>query len=186
MRKNIKSGIKRVWNNDTFWGRLTSISTLVVAITIVPLSCQLEVSKNVATSDFIVKMHGEFNSPRMLKIRKDVAKLDFKKSENLSGCEDILDFFDKIAYLEKTGVMNLDAVSQTWGYWIERYWLLCKDHVHNFRSKEIDSSYYKSVENLSERLMLRKSKETGISVNEYTKKIENDLENFKQEESELI
>jgi len=163
---------------------LTSIATVVVAVTIIPLCGQLKLAKNVATSDFIAEMDEEFNSSRMLKIRKEAA-LSFKESGDISGCEDVLDFFEKIAYEEKIGVISLDAVDAMWGYWIEHYWQLSKSYIKNFRAKRNNSSYYASVEDLYKRLILRASKEAKITTNEYTERMKHDLEDFKQGESQL-
>ena len=83
---------------------MTSIGTAVVAISVIFLFYQIKISKSVAISDFVAKIDGEFFSPEMLKSRKEIAQLDFtKKYEDTRACEDILDFFEKIAYLEEKG-----------------------------------------------------------------------------------
>ena len=170
---------------------MTSIGTAVVAISVIFLFYQIKISKSVAISDFVAKIDGEFFSPEMLKSRKEIAQLDFtKKYEDTRACEDILDFFEKIAYLEEKGVISLDTVDAMWGYWIKRYWLLCKNHVLQFRIKKDNKYSYALSERLFEKLApLHHKKVKGVikktvdkEASEYIIKITKELGEFQKEE----
>jgi hypothetical protein len=171
---------------------------VVVAISVIFLYDQLKLAKNVATADFIMRVDESFNSEDMKKLRRRIGKLDFRNKEEVEDCLAILDFFEKVAYLEKNRVINLDAIDEMWGYWVERYWLLFKDRVYNYRLSRNCNLYYTLTEELFEKLTLcgiRKSKEADTKkeqklnkeVEEYSKIIqEKELESFKREERELL
>jgi hypothetical protein len=181
------------WANSNMCNTMTAVGTIIVSISVIFLYYQLRVSKNVAISDFVAKIDEEFYSPELLEIRKNTAKLDFSKYDKARDCEDILDFFEKIAYLEKEGVISLDVVDAMWGYWIERYWLLCKKHVYDIRIKKDDYRYYATLENLFEKIALlgiknlqaAKNRMSNAKVQEYSGRISKDLEEFKKDESDL-
>jgi hypothetical protein len=181
------------------WEAITAIFTAVAAIGVLFAFYQLRMSKKVAVFEYIVKLDEEFNSERIIKVRARVAALDFTNldANTIVQYENILDFFEKIAYLKEEGVISLDSIYENWGYWIERYWVLCERGVYDLRKETGDDTYYDKLEILFNKLAkyhIQKKQRTKAAIastmvnkeiEAYKDKIKEKLKEFKEDESVL-
>jgi len=187
-----------LWNDERIWNIITAICTAIVAISVILMYFQLDLSKRISASDFAMKLDDKFNSQEMRKFRKKIVSLDYSKPKEAEDCLEILDFFEEVAHLEKKRVIDLDTIDDMWGYWFERYWVLCKGYVDYYRSCNDEGGEYFSTEELFEKLVLhshRKMKKEKAKlarkkphpqIEAFFKRIkEKQLEEFKKDESSL-
>jgi hypothetical protein len=169
-------------NDSDKWAIVSAYGTLFTWMSVLFLMYQIKVSQDISNADFVIKLDDVFNSKEMIKKRKRVACLDFSKSNRKMGdCLEVLDFFEKIAYFEKEGVLSLEVIDEMWGFWIKRYWALCEDYVRYYRTKTDDASYYMRTESLFEKAVLHGEKITRI-VNQKNRfrKERNEFTEFKK------
>lgn len=189
-------------NDQRIWNILTAIGTVIVAISVIFLYIQLNLSKRISASDFAMRLDDIFNSREMKKLRKKIVTFDYSKPEKTPeearDCLEILDFFEEMAHLERKRVIDLDTIDNLWGYWFERYWVLCKGYVDYYRSCSDEGGEYFLTEKLFEKLVLhshekmKKEKDKLArrkphpQTEAFFKKIkEKQLEEFKKDESSL-
>lgn len=145
------------------WNTMTAIGTLIVAISVIFLYQQLDLSKRISASDFAMRLDDVFNSKEMKKIRKKIVSFDYSKPEKTPeearDCLDIFDFFEEVALFEKKQVIDLDIIDVMWGHWFERYWVLCKGYVDYYRAESGEGGEYFLTEELFEKLVLYSSDE---------------------------
>jgi len=145
------------------------VSTAFVAISVIFLYFQLKLSRDISIADFVMRIDEYFDSEKLVEIRKRIAKIGLKNNSESFDCLEILDFFEKIAYLEREGLISLDAIDEMWGYWIVRYWIVCRSCVNSYRKKMKDNSYYLLTEEMVERLIFLGNKKSKLA----NKKIKN-------------
>ncbi len=180
---------KRTEKKVVKWEAITAISTLVLTLGVFVATYQLYLSKKVATFDFIERLDKEFNSERIEKAREITVDLNFTNPDanELVQCEPLLNYFNKIACLEDKGMIPLEAIDEYWGYWIERYWVLCEKPVYAWRTENPDDGYYESLETLFNKLAklsYKKKELTSRELETYKNKITKGLEEFKIEEKQ--
>jgi hypothetical protein len=163
--------------NESLWSYLTSASTAILALSLVISYEQIRLSAKVARHDFIDKIEKEFYSKRLIKDRINTCS----KPDKEIKLDHVLDFFEKVAYLNKEKLIDLEAIYELWDYWIGHYWIIHKQNIYNFRKIHNDNTYYGLLENLTKNLAIRYHK----NLEEYEKENENDLEDFKKEERDL-
>jgi hypothetical protein len=183
------------------WTMISAVATVIGAIAAVVATVgvlfafrQLQVSKKAAVFEIMAELDREFNSGRILKLRERTVNLDFANFDEPVQCEDLLDFFEKIGFLENDGVILLDPIYEMWGYWIERYWVLCEKQVYKRRKEPGDGTYYDKLEilfNKLAKLSLQKMQKAKASIDPkmankeieaYKDKIKKELKEFKEEE----
>jgi hypothetical protein len=180
---------KRIGKKNFNWEAMTAICSFFLTLSVVIALLQFHLSKNVANVDSLTKLDEEFNSERIEKAREITVALDFTNPDanELVQCEPVLDFFEKMAYLEEQKAISLDAVDTYWGYWIERYWVLCEKFVYKLRAENPDDGCYEGFETLFNKLVTKlpyKKKEvTNRELEIYKNKIKKELEEFKKEET---
>jgi hypothetical protein len=180
---------KHIEKRNFNWEVVSAICNILLALGVSIALWQVYVSKKVATFDFLTKLDEEFNSQRIEKARGIAVMLDYTipDANEFYKCEPVLDFFDKMAYLEEKGVIPLDAVDEYWGYWIERYWVLCEKPVYDWRKETPGDGYYEGFETLFNKLAklsCKKSNLTNKEMEAYKDKIRNELDEFKKEETD--
>jgi hypothetical protein len=180
---------KRTGQKVIKWEAVTAICTFFLTLGVFVALYQVYVSKKVATFDFMARLDDEFNSERIQKTREITVDLNFTNHDanELVKCEPLLNYFEKIAYLEEKGMIPLEAVDAYWGYWIERYWVLCEDVVNMWRAESPYDECYGGYETLFHKLAkisYKKNKITHIEIDAYKHKIKKELEEFKMEEKQ--
>ena len=84
-------------------------------------------------------------------------------------------------------MIPLEAVDTYWGYWIERYWVLCEKAVYEWRKESPDEGYYEGFEILSNKLAklsCKKRGNTSVELEAYKNRIKKELSEFKIEEKQ--
>ncbi|MGA2322622.1 MAG: hypothetical protein ABSG22_02105 [Sedimentisphaerales bacterium] len=178
--------------NESLWSYITAIATALLAISLVfsyeqiRLSTkiaqheykQILLSAKVAQHEFIKEIEKEFYSKRLIKDRINTCSKPVEKIE----LDDVIDFFEKVAYFNKENIIDLETIYELWDYWIGHYWVIHKQNIVKFREiHHNDSSYYHLLENLINNLAIRYHK----NLEEYEKELEDDLEEFKKAERDL-
>ena len=184
MQKN-----RRIGQGVFKWEAVTAICTFFLTLGVFVALKQVYVTKEVAKFDFMAKLDDEFHSERLEKTRKIIVDANFTNldSEKLYQCEPLLDFFDKIGYLEEEGMIPLKAVDVYWGYWIERYWVICEKLVDKWNTEDPNGGYYDDLETLFTKLAklsCKKEKMTNEEMAVYKDKIKKSLDDFRREESQ--
>jgi hypothetical protein len=174
--------------NGVNWEAVTAICSAFMTLCVFVALYEVSVTKKVATFEFMATLDDEFNSERIQKARERIVNLDFTNPDanELVQCEPLLNYFDKIAYLEDKRMIPLEAVNAYWGYWIERYWVLCEKTVYEWRAESPDDGYYEGTEILFKKLVklyYKKSEVPNLEI--YKNKIRKELEEFKMEEKQI-
>ena len=135
--------------STTFWIGIGSVGAL---ITLIFIYDQTKTTRMVSAADFLLKLWESFYSDDMRERRIELAKIikefpDDNKKLDSSSLE-VLDFFENIGLLVKTGVVPLEYIWSGYYYWIVYYWTAVKNYVFWFRKEEDDPTYFDSFEYL--------------------------------------
>jgi hypothetical protein len=111
--------------------------------------------------DLMYKLQERFDSQRFQNLRKrHLAYLKencFVDDEILevqhldAATEQIVDFFEEVGYLTRTGVLRLDQVWHVWGG-VRSDWQLCEPAINKMRDERSDPRIYEELENLERQM----------------------------------
>jgi hypothetical protein len=77
-----------------------------------------------------------------------------------AATEQILDFFEEVGYLTRTGVLRLEHVSHLWSG-VLTDWALCEPAIKKLRDESGDPRIYEELENLQRRMADLERQRTG-------------------------
>lgn len=166
-----------IFENESLWSYVTAAATALLALGLIIAYEQFRFSVMVEQFNFIKEIEKEFYSKRFIKERKNTCS----KSDEEIKLDHVVDFFEKVAYLETKDIIDLETIYELWDYWIGHYWVIHKKNIYAFRKKHSDPTYYNRLEKLIKKL----AKNYHKNLEEYERENEEDLEDFKKEEQEL-
>ena len=53
------------------------------------------------------------------------------------GADEILDFFETVSFLVRSGALSLTLVDEAFSFWAIRYWLICCRRIDELRSEDV-------------------------------------------------
>ena len=110
------------------------------------------------------------------------------QDENLDKAEGVLEFLERIASYYKRGVLTLDLVWATIGFYIERYYHYTDRAIPEIRNRWKDVNLYEDIEDTYKELMqmnLDRRKANGIlpsSIKDIESQFDNEIDQFKRAE----
>ena len=111
---------------------LLAFAGLIVAI--VKLVDDAKRSRFQAGVTIMLRFVDQFESPEMCEQRKKAASAikisrGSQTFQNMKDADEILDFFETIAFLAKKKGVDKEFVWHTFYYWMHRYFLLCQGYI---------------------------------------------------------
>lgn len=138
---------------------------------------QRDDAKTLLSVQISVEMDKQFDSTEMRQARRRLAAQLLNKQEVTEAR--VIDFFDKLAMYTHQDLIDQDIVSQSYSYWLERYWPAIKISIEEFRKQENDAGFYQDVEELYVDMVADDTKE-GLRVPS-----KNEIQRFLREEATL-
>ena len=121
--------------------------------------------------DLITRLEDRFQSPRFLSRRRTAARhatdTFFGEDGTIEAgvfdraSHDVADFFENVAYLQRSGVLRPESVWHTFGMAARVYWALYGPTVRQMRQEQEDPTFYEDFERL-DRLVADISGERGM------------------------
>jgi hypothetical protein len=121
-----------------------------------------EHAKNASSLEMLLALDKHFNEDRFLRIRSRAAAslleigsdgmLQEWPDDDVVEIQDVLNFFDRIAFLTKCEALNKEHVWHTYGPRICLYYMACKDGIKDVRSKRSSPWRYEQLEDLHKTL----------------------------------
>ncbi len=138
---------------------LSSVAGMVIAL--VALVLELRNQRFSMGVDLILRLAEQYDSKEMRKRRKSAAGSlrDEKPNQQL---DDVLNFFEMVAYLVKKQAISPNLVWHKFDYWIRGWWFSSLDYIR--RTQKEDPSMWKDLAELRETVSKIDSKESGSSV----------------------
>jgi hypothetical protein len=96
---------------------------------------------------------------------------------------EVLSFFESLGVYLRRGVFDREILWEKYSYYVERYWILFKDHVDEFRTKSCDNTWYDQFEYLNKE-MSKCARQRRIT--DYGRKTQQDMKTFVRGETEGI
>lgn len=149
-------------NDEKFYVALTGVATVVLAAgTLLFMWRQEMSSKRVAGFQMLVQLDAQYESERMRATRSSAAPLLIGGARGMPpGAEDILDFFEMLAFYTREDHLDFKLVSNGFSLQIRCYWFALKDLVNVMRQQYGDKTLYEHLEWLNSEL----EKENGDST----------------------
>lgn len=104
-----------------------------------------------------------FNSNEFKQIRCKAAQSIREGNIENRNVDDVLDFFEHLAFLLKRGIIDEETIWHTFFWWIHRYWKLSQAYAEKTRGKE--STVWEDLPDLYMKL-LKTEKEKNAKFNE--------------------
>jgi hypothetical protein len=114
---------------------LTLVSLGVALATIIILIVQVKQTHFALGVDLLMKLDNEFNSERMVIIRKNIAKEFLENPKDVYYAE-IISFFEKIGMLVKNGALDKKMVWNSFYTWISIYYHVNYDDINEMREDD--------------------------------------------------
>jgi len=118
----------------------------------------------------------------MVDKRKALAKQLLEGTPTRKDAEErVIDFFESLGLFEREGYLSLDMVDCSFGHWVPRWWIACKEYIQKeYRALPKGGSYYEEFENLANRLD-KKSNENILALSLK----DDEIQKFLKEERDL-
>ena len=89
----------------------------------------------------VLKFSEQFDSEEMQGSRKTAASAiklhkNSKQPADMKAVDDVLDFFETVAYLAKKDGIDKEFAWHTFYYWLHRYFLLCQGYIFAIQEKD--------------------------------------------------
>lgn len=149
-------------DDEKYYVALTGIATVVLAAGTLLFMWRQEVSSNrVAGFQMLVQLDVQYDSERMRAARNSAAPFLIGGTPVMPpGAEDILDFFEMLAFYTRERHLDIKLVSNGFSLQIRYYWFALKELVNVMRQQYDDKTLYEHLEWLNDEL----EKENGKST----------------------
>lgn len=151
----------------------TAIGTwILAAITFWLVRGQIAESKRATGLQLFTQLTHDFQDPNMRVQRKNFASglLYYRKKKqpalNPLNDETVLEFFENIAHLTKSGVLEKTIIWNYFSVAVEGYWYAVRDLITDLRKHEDDDDLYRDLEWLSEEFSMITAKRKGRDTSE--------------------
>ncbi len=115
----------------------------------------------------------------MRRLRKAAAAKLIAKEPDNEELERLLDFWATVAFMVRSGAINLGFAYDQFGWWMIRYWHCSKEHIA--RSRAQDPGSFRNLEHVVKSLIRREMRDC-YSKNDYS---ESKLAMFLAQETRL-
>jgi hypothetical protein len=117
--------------------------------------------RQIALSTFL-ELDKQWDSEAMIEARQNVRSAD--GSWNISRLEGALEFFEKLAMLERTKALNEEDVFESTLIWyLARYFLFSRAQIDQMRTEKWKDDVYNEVQDLYERFLAKEAKRRQTS-----------------------
>lgn len=133
--------------------------------------------------DLILRLDSYFNSSEFKKIRKKAATVILSKTskkEEMVSVEDVLNFFEMVAFLTRRRALDSEMVWYIFSYWMLRWYYCAKDYIDMTRKN--DPTIWADLVKMNEKRFIKIEKRKCRLV---LVPFELELENFLKDESNL-
>ena len=131
---------------------LTALGTLVL------LSRQVTTALLATKVDLTFRLEQRFSGPEMQKLRAKSAQAIQVK--NFEPAEEVLDFFELIAFFTRKGALDLEVVWHTFSWWERRYFVAMQEWIASRR--ELDGTLWAELIWLDEEIQeLHRKRDEG-------------------------
>jgi len=167
------------------WTAIGSIaSSVAVIVAIIVFIIESRRSTFTRAIDILMQYDNRFDSQEFRATRRRAAKflLSGSKKEDKEGRQainDVLNFFENIAFLYNNKVINADMVWHTFASWFLPYWKTAEFYIKESRSYD-STSYENSDALFADVLAIEKKRSTNTPIDE-----KEFLKNFLKFETEL-
>jgi hypothetical protein len=157
--------------------RYNVIALLVAFVALAITYFHLRHSRFALAVDIILKYEERFDEQGMRAARAAAAEA-LKAGTESPELEDVLGFFETIGLLVRRRAVTVEFASNTFAFWVLRYWQLAKSRVEARREAESDSTLFENVEYLVDRFKKverRSSSPTSFSDEQLSRFLEEEL-----------
>jgi hypothetical protein len=120
-----------------------------------------------------------FDGPRMVKARKELARIFLSTAPHDQIKELVMEFFEDMSLFLQRGYLDEELIWSTFGFYGVRWWAVCKGYILEERRRQSDSTLFTDFEDLTKRFLVR---DVRADLTEATP---SDLEEFLKDERDL-
>jgi hypothetical protein len=129
------------------------VASLGVIAAILYYSRVLKLTRLTSSAKMVMDLNKEFNSTEMRQYRRELASVLLAgRSPNLVDNCPVLEFFEEIGYMTRRKILDGGMVWNTFSWWIEPYFLLCKAAITDARSETQSPMFFYETQWLYEYL----------------------------------
>jgi hypothetical protein len=165
---------------------VTGIGVVVAILTVWSQGRQVRFS---ATVDNLWRFDDQWRGPDFRALRLAAAAALKTKNKNAPQIFDILGFFEMLGLMTRKGAIDIEVVSNNFGYWAINYWHLCEPTVTDDRDANKDPSLWQEYEGLVNSLAEMTTKSNWFKFPIFAgiqKPSDNELQDFLANESKLM
>jgi hypothetical protein len=135
--------------SERFWVAFAAAASwLSVFVTIYLVRKQSRISEKDLHIRTQLNLEDSFNSSRMVKARKQVAKEILDKGQD--PWEPVMEFFESMGMLLRKNSLDAEMVWGTFSFYIIGWWVACKPFIDRYR--KLDSEMYSDFKLLVEKM----------------------------------
>jgi hypothetical protein len=157
-----------------------TISLLTATLSFFAFWWQVRRARFTQSIDLLLRFEANFFGPEKREQRSKAAVGMLRQSPDFQEAEDILDFFETLALLERKHALDRYMLWHTFYYWINHYYEATKEHIEERRRRE--PTVWQDIGPFVESLRKLQMKEAGLSSMEQTMPSVEELESFLKEE----
>lgn len=156
------------------------ISCLSVTLSLIAFAYQVRRARFTQSIDLLLRFEASFFGQEKREQRSKAAQGMLRQPPEFQEAEDILDFFETIALLQRRGALDRYMLWHTFYYWVNHYYEAAKEHIEERRRSE--PTVWKDIGPFVASLRNLQRKEAGLASLRETIPSTAALDHFLQEE----